>query len=223
MTEYANFGQESRLFTGTYIDIMPDLIEQKLTPVNPAMVMDRRIEAAKSKDERLIEALWDNYWDTNFGAAAAKDLTLTAWQEKIYLHPNSRFLLSSFPDANLITGGVPLNTADIDSSFFISERGEHILGRQLTEKQARNHKLWLALADNSQERLNNYVEQAFRLGRNRHGYKEMMGIYVPYDSQLILRDFYLSRLSNWSIANSCRDLADDYAFLVGVRAEKILQ
>ncbi len=204
------FGNGAKLATGRYIDIMPELREQRLTPVTPAMVMDRRIEAAKSKDKSLIYVLWNNYWDTSYGLAATKD--------KIYLHPNSRFLLNSNQNTSLVNYGIPINNDEIDNSFKITERKEHILNERLTEQQARQHKLWLELAENKQERLDSYVEQAFRLGKDEFGHKEIMGVYVPKDNQPIQRAVCIDRLGNGSYADG-RVLDYDDARLVGVRAE----
>ncbi len=201
------FGNNSKLFTGRYIDAIPELREQGLTPVTPAMVMDRRIEAAKSNDKHLIDELWDNYFDTAYGLAATKD--------RIYLQPDSGFLLSSSNSTRLTRNGIPISI-EADNSFKITERKEHILNERLTQEQARQHRLWLELADNNQDRLDSYAEQAFRLGKDKHGYKEMMGFYVPEDENPILRAVFLTGLNSRSSAYGFRNLDGNDARLVGV-------
>ena len=209
MQDTGYFGSNTSPFPGRYIDIMPELKEQGLTPVTPAMVMDRRIEAAKNKDKMLIEALWKNYFDTGYGLAAT--------EESIYLNPNSSLLLDVNQKTRLVSYGIPLSKGEIGNNFKISSRKEHILNRQLTEKQARQHKLWLELADNNQERLDSYVEHAFRFGKDEHSYEEMMGFYATRDSQPTLRAVCLGRLGDRSDASGSGSLGGNDARLVGVK------
>ncbi|MEK6886559.1 MAG: hypothetical protein AABW88_01885, partial [Nanoarchaeota archaeon] len=91
------------------------------------------------------------------------------------------------------------------------------LNERLTEKEARSHPLWNALAENKR-RLDSYVQNTFKLGKDKFNYAEMMGFYVPNDSKPILRAVVLYRLGNRSLAYGDRSLDNYNARLVGVRS-----
>jgi hypothetical protein len=189
------------LHQGQYREAMPALLKAGLTPASPSFVMDRRNEHADAEHE-----LWSDYFDTDFGLASDSN--------RVYFAPHSKALRKLTPETRLTANGVQIRST---SGLQPIKRKDMILGRPLTEKEARQHQGWLALADGNQERLDVYVGNAFKLGKDKFGYNEMMRFYVPDDSKPILRAVVLVRLYYRSIANGSRYLDNIYARLLGVR------
>ena len=95
-------------------------------------------------------------------------------------------------------------------------RSDIILGRDLTEEEARASSVWLDFAVGYQSRLDKYVENTFRFGKDKYKYDKMMGIFVPADDQPIERVVVFSRINSRSQAFGGYHL-DNCARLVGVR------
>ena len=190
------------LHQGQYKEAMPALLKAGLTPVSPSLVMDRRNERVDSNHE-----LWNNYFDTDFGLAADS--------KRVYFAPHSKTLRKLNPETRLTANGVQLRST---SGLRSIKRKDMILGKRLTEKEARRHQGWLSLADGNQERLDAYVGNAFKLGKDKFCYNEMMGFYVSDVSKPVLRAVVLYGLGNWSLAFGCGGLVGGRVRLVGVRS-----
>ncbi|MBI2109661.1 NAD(P)/FAD-dependent oxidoreductase, partial [Candidatus Woesearchaeota archaeon] len=166
---------QAEVFEGTYVKVMPRLREAGLRPLNSADIMDKRLESDNSP-------FWNYYFDTVTGLAATRT--------KVRVFPRCELLLALNPDTRLEARGIVLPSGyDGDAVEF--NREELILNEELTEKQVLAHKGWLALANNDQNRLAKYAEKVFRLGKDRFGYNEMMGLYVPNDENPIVRGVIL--------------------------------
>ncbi len=193
----------SKFLGGRYLDIMPILLKEGLTPISPAGVTDLRNQNPTA-DEK---GPWKTWFDTDAGFAVDG--------KKVYLFPHSKQLREVTPETKLTKYGIQLFNTKRSKSF---NKKDLKLGADLTEKQAVVHPLWLALAEGNKERLGQYVQNAFRLGKDVYNYDKMMGFYVPDDNQPILRAVVLSRLSGRSRADGGRNLDLGDARLVGVRS-----
>ncbi|MEK6863623.1 MAG: hypothetical protein AABW53_02910 [Nanoarchaeota archaeon] len=173
-----------KLFEGEYRAKMAELRKAGLTPWSTEDVMDAR------NDVNSNPLRWENYFDTDFGIAGT--------EKEIYLLPRSERLHAVTPQTKLTTGGLPLKDAISEARAY--NKKDLILGRELTEEEARSSPVWLAFADGGQERLDTYVERTFRFGKDRFDYNGMMGIFVPSEKQPIERAVALFKLSVRSLA-----------------------
>lgn len=193
-------GQE--FFEGDYRIKMAELREAGYIPLSTEDIMDAR-NAVPAK-----HPLWNNYIDTDFGIAATK--------KTIYLAPHSARLRAVTPQTKLTNYGLVLGADDI-ATMLAYDRKDHILGRDLTEDEVRDSRIWLDFAVGDQTRLDKYVENTFRFGKDKFGYDTMMGIFVPEDKELVERAVVLDRLYNGSRADGNVRLYDNTRF-VGVRS-----
>lgn len=152
------------LFEGEYRTKMTELREAGYTSWSTEDIMGAR-NAVPAEHPR-----WNNYIDTDFGIAGSK--------RKIYLMPHSERLRAINPQTRLTDGGLPLGREGTAKAY---SRSDLILGRDLTEEEARANPAWLDFAAGDQNRLDKYVENTFRFGKNKFGYDTMMGIFVPKD------------------------------------------
>ena len=176
-------GQE--LFEGEYRTKMSELRRAGYTPWSTEDIMDAR-NAVPSSHPR-----WNNYVDTDFGIAKTKT--------KIYLAPHSARLQAVTPETRLTSLGLTLGADDIET-MQVYDRKDHILDLRLTENEARGSQVWLDFADGDQNRLDRYVENTFRFGKDRFGYDTMMGIFLPQDGKPVERAVVLGGLNDWSPA-----------------------
>jgi hypothetical protein len=192
-------GQE--LFEGEYRAAMAELREAGYTPWSTENWIDAR-NGVKSN-----HPCWNNYIDTDFGIAGTK--------KKIYLAPHSARLRAVTPHTKLTNYGLPLQEDDVET-MQTYDRKDHILDRDLTEKEAHDSQVWLDFADGDTKRLDTYVENTFRFGKNKFGYDIMMGIFIPVDKEPIWRAVVLYRLYGRSLADGNGRLNGNTRF-VGVR------
>lgn len=194
-------GQEP--FEGEYRAKMFELVQAGFTPWSTENIMDAR-NAVPSE-----YPLWNNYFDTDFGIAGTK--------KKIYLAPYSARLRAVTPQTRLTYGGggLPLREDALDEARTYN-RNDLILDRNLTEEEARGSQVWLDFADGDQKRVEKYVENTFRFGKDRFNYDKMMGIFVPQDKEPIERAVVLGSLYDRSRADGGNHLGS-YARFVGVR------
>ncbi len=190
-----------KLFEGEYREVMPAIIEAGLVPASPSWVMEQRNKSAGTNNQ---DSLWNIYWDTDCGLAGDS--------KKVYLFPHSKELRKITPDTKLTGSGIA--NSDISKAVIYS-RADLKLNETLTEEEARKHPIWQELAG-SQKRLDSYVENAFRLGKDKFNYDKMMGVYAPDDE--VQRAVVLLWLNNRSNANGDRFLGNFNARLVGVRS-----
>ena len=192
------------LFEGRYVDLMPALLAKqspKLSPVSPAWVMDQRNE-----NPDMNHSLWNTYFDTDFGVAVTGNYTLAL--------PHSPQLRAVTPETRCVDYGID---APVLKGANVYDAKSLILGEPLTEKQAHESPFWLDAADGNQNRLDKYVENAFRLGKDKYRNDKMMGIYVSEDGKL--RGLVVMDLNNTCSAYGNSVLDDSIARLVGVREE----
>ena len=187
-------GQE--LFEGDYRTKMAELRQAGYTPWSTENIMDAR-NAVSAKHTR-----WHNYVDTDFGIAGSK--------REIYLMPHSERLRAVTPRTILTEGWLHFDSEDAAKRY---NKSDLILDRDLTEKEARASPVWLDFAAGNQKRLDKYVKNTFRFGKDKFNYDTMMGIFVPEDE--VERAVVLGRLGYGSGAVGDRLYGD--ARFVGVR------
>ncbi|MBI4147608.1 hypothetical protein HY494_03070 [Candidatus Woesearchaeota archaeon] len=196
------FGLKSglELFEGNYCAAMSRLHLAGYTPWSTEDIMDAR-NAVTAEHPR-----WNNYIDTDFGIVGTK--------EKIYLAPHSARLRVVTPQTVLTNGGLALE-ANVIETMRAYDRKDHILNLELTEEEARNSQVWLDFAAGNQKRLDKYVENTFRFGKDKFNYDAMMGVFVPAEEEPIERAVVLGGLCDGCRAGGGR--LGDGARFVGVR------
>lgn len=173
-----------QVFEGRYNAIMPELLRLGFEPQSPADVMDVQNAAVGTPFEEVV---WETGFDTDFGIAGTS--------EKVYALPHSPRLRTITSQTKLVDYGLPLLENDLPVGVKTYDRRELILNQDLTEEQARTHPLWFLFADGNQGRLDRKVENTFRLGRERHQYTKMMGIYGISSGEIpIERSVFVLRL-----------------------------
>lgn len=189
-------GQE--LFEGDYRTKMAEMREAGYTPWSTENWMDARNGVNSN------HPFWNHYGDTDFGIAGSK--------RKIYLMPHSERLRAVTPHTRLTDdGGLRFDSENATKTY---NRSDLILSRDLTEEEARASPAWLDFAAGNQKRLDKYVENTFRFGKDKFNYDTMMGIFVPEDE--VERAVVLYRLYNRSHASGYYHLYNGTRF-VGVR------
>ena len=168
-------------------------------PWSPAHLMDARIAVSSS-----LHPLWNiTFINTDFG--------ISGTSQGIYLTPHSSRLQQ-------ITSGSDMTmTDDILNKAKVYGRGNLILGRSLTEEEAREHPLWLDLADGDQLRLDRYVEKCFRFGKDNFGYDAMMGFLVPLD---LVPTERMVVLGNFMLKGHAYGYRFENAFLIGTKCNE---
>ncbi len=197
--------QGQDLFEGSYHVEMSRLRQAGYTPWSTEDIMGGRNAVS------VEHSFWNNYIDTDFGIAGTKD--------KIYLAPHSARLRAITAETDLTNGGFALGENDTQT-MRAYDRKDHILGRDLTEQEARDSQVWLDFAGGDKTRLDKYVENTFRFGKDKYYYNIMMGVFVPAETEPIERAVVLSRLGDRSLADGNDRLGDDTRF-VGVRREVV--
>lgn len=181
----------AELVQGRCLDMIPDLLSEGLIPISSSPAMDLR--------NQYPTADQDGPWRTllNTDAGLATD------GKKIYLFQHSEHLRKLTPKTRLTDAGIALQGNLSGAKSF--DIGDLILGTDLTEKEALAHLLWLELArkdDESDEmakkRLNEYVQNAFKLGKDAHDYDKNMRFYAPSSKNLVLMNVALYRLEHHS-------------------------
>ena len=193
--------QGQDLFEGCYHVEMSRLRQAGYTPWSTEDIMDARNAVSAE------HSFWNNYINTDFGIAGTRD--------KIYLAPHSARLRAITAETDLTNGGFALGENDTQT-MRAYDRKDHILGRDLTEQEARDSQVWLDFAGGDKTRLDKYVENTFRFGKKNWNYNRMMGVFVPTEIKPIERAVVLNRLYGWSRAGG-DDRLFSYTRFVGVR------
>ncbi|HLD40395.1 MAG TPA: hypothetical protein VJB13_04605 [Candidatus Nanoarchaeia archaeon] len=194
-----------KLLRGEYRTQMDKLVREGYLPLSTEDIMDLR---------NLVlgyDFLWKNYFHTDFGLAGTLD--------NIYLFPHSQRLRAVTPETLHIMGGIALTEEDLSQAQIFS-RGDLILARDLTEKEAKKSPLWLAFADGNQDRLERYIENTFRFGKDKYGYQTMMGIFTFTDSSLLERSVSLSMLYGGAQAIGYGHINYRMSHLFGILADR---
>lgn len=202
-----NEAEKFREFYGRNVDQMPLLIAEGRTPLSFAGVMERRLIAKSSKDAWL-----NNYLFTGDGIVYGTDGSIViAYDAKALKNLNSQ--------SRLVNGALDLSGVDLKSiegtRFTKSQLSKMVLGQDLTEKQARTHPIWLALARGDRELAKDYSGMVSESNGGRN-----MGVYLGSKQEVpTMRAWFAGRMLSWSHAGGYDDLDNDNGRLVGVASE----
>ncbi len=206
--------QDYRVFEGAYNRQMPLLVEFGFQPLTAKDVMEHRIEAIQSNVKDEIDFWLEKYWDTVTG--------LAHFNGQLIVDPNSELLLGINPESRLVRGSLPLTQeqyARLSREHEVIERAKVISDRRLTKEQAKEHPIWLELAQGDKALLREYADLVFAKAKEVYGHDENMGTFLPDDQENpALRSWYLRDLDIRSNANARNDL-DGNTRLFGVRAQ----
>jgi len=228
--------QNYRIFEGRYNEQMPLLVQESLTPLTAKDVMEYRIKAVQSKNIDEIYFWLKCHWDTITG--------LAHFNGQLIVVPNSELLSNINPESRLVNGSLPLTIdqyKELSKKYEVIRRDKVISGRDLTEKQAKEHLIWLKLAQDDKALLDEYaglvlfskakrvqgykallIEYAgliFSKAKRVYGYNVNMGIYLPKDQENpALRSWRLKHLNHRSGASVKIDLGN-YTRLFGACAQ----
>lgn len=185
----------ARTFFGNFMEGVINLRRSRFCAWDPAHIMDARNKAVGTPYE---DALWNRYICTEFGLAGTR--------KELYLGPLEALSAVS-TDRNRIR---------------IYQRDDLILKRELTEEEARSSSLWLRFADGDQNRLDRYVENTFRRGKNRYDLDQMMGIHFQEEPDFFLRMVALNAGDDTGKGSAVgageRSIHFLFAYLVGERS-----
>ena len=208
--------QNYRIFEGRYNEQMPLLVQESLTSLTAKDVMQYRIKAVQSKNKDEINFWLEHYWDTVTG--------LAHFNNELIVVPNSELLSNINPESRLVEGSLPLTQKQYEElskkkKYEVIEREKVISGRYLTEREAKEHLIWLKLAQEDKALLKEYVGLIFTEAKRVYGYNVNMGIYLPKDQENpALRSWRLKHLNHRSGASVKIDLGN-YTRLFGACAQ----
>jgi hypothetical protein len=195
---------------GRALDIVPKALENGGAFLTMAQAMDRRAAVATSNDQNLINTWFGNgFWvmtpviyDTN-GNVIIGDIT----------NKNVMNYISQITPAlsgNLYRGRMALpeefRITDVSGAIFNKNQIAKYGNKLKTEKEAKRDPLWMALAGNSQERHDSYVEQVYKLAKdNKYNKTELMGVWLDnLNEKNSLGLFWFGSLGDYdSLADGC--------------------
>jgi len=195
-------------FQGRYVDAMPALRADNKTALPVRGQMRQRLQVLNLGKEDLIEAWWENYFDSPDGVACKGD--------EVKYVPNAQLLLDITPEAKLSNGALVLTEKQYDAlqgKTFSRKELEKLGGNNgLTKNQVLKHPVWQAVAGDILEQ---YADAHFK----RYNAKTLMGVYFSsLRDKPTIRALALSNGGNhWSHLFGGRYLDGSYARLVGVR------
>ena len=195
-------------FQGGYAYNMPTLRAEGRIPMLIPAHMKRRLQVLKSGNEELVNAWWENYFDSPDGVACKGD--------EVKYVPNAQLLLDITPEAKLSNGALVLTEKQYDAlqgKTFSRKELEKLGGNNgLTKNQVLKHPVWQAVAGDILEQ---YADAHFK----RYNAKTLMGVYFSsLRDKPTIRALALSNGGNhWSHLFGGRYLDGSYARLVGVR------
>ncbi len=213
---------------GRALDIVPKALENGGSFLTMAQAMDRRAVVVKSRNQELIDTWFGNgfltmtpvFYDMDGNVAIGdindakvmnyiKNIT-PALDGKLY---NGRMVLS---DEFRIT--------DIDGEMFRRNKIEKYGNHLMSEKDAKKNPVWRALADNNQARLDGYVEQVYKLAKDKYNKTELMGVWFSDSFEKNnMGLFWLGSLGNYfnsyAIGSLNLDLLNNYYFGRVVRVQ----
>src|SRR3989344_7747914 len=210
-----NLIQDYKVFEGKYNEQMPLLVQEGLTPLTVKDVMKYRLQAIQSKDKDEMDFWLNQYFDTVDGLAYHKG--------QLIVVPNSQELFNINQDSKLSNGSLILNDEQykqLSKKYEVIKRSKVKTGNSLSKKEAKQHPIWLKLAQEDKSLLNEYVDAIFAKAKEVYDYDENMGIYLPNDQETpVMCDWCLGDLSGRSDAVAGDDL-DYYSRLLG-RAQNL--
>ena len=206
-----------KLFEGTYREQMPLLVAQGYQPLTIEEIMERRVKAIKTNEEKDF---WlNNYFDTPDGIAYSPN-------GNILVVRNSDLLIVINQDTRLTkTVALPLDQEQYkelrrsNQGFTREELEKAGINKWLKPDQVKSHPLWQALSNN-QELLDEYTELISREAKEQFNYGEIMVAYVgvilkEYNFRAVFLDGLIGRSGAYD-----RYWLDYVAHLVGVSEKK---
>jgi len=204
-----NLFQDYKIFEGAYNKIMPLLVKENYQPLTTKDIMLNRIKAIQSNNKQELDFWLNQYFDTPDGLAYHNN--------KLIIQPNSEHLLNI--NGSLISTKKQFN--ELSKKYEVFNRNKIIADKSLTKQEAKEHPIWLKLAQDDKSLLNEYTDLIFAEAKEIYDYDKNMSIYLPNDQENpAMRDWCFGDLSNWSVAVT-RDDPDYYARLLGVRTQNL--
>lgn len=209
--------EEVEEFYGRIIDLMPELKKESMVPLSVADLMQKRLESL-TKSQELNDYWWTNYFYTG---------------DAVILHPDGRVKIvfdaepmrelnpKSELGSNLGELILPDGTYDkLDGESFTRKEIERNNNAewQLSEREAKSHPIWKALAREDQTLLDDYVNAVFYKAKEMYGYDKNMRLWVlppPLDVNIGVL-WTVSSLMYKSEAWGKHSLNDKYARLIGM-------
>ncbi|TKJ16907.1 hypothetical protein CEE44_00015 [Candidatus Woesearchaeota archaeon B3_Woes] len=173
--------KEYELFHGAYCNMMPLLRQEGFRPLTSKEIMSYRVKALQSQDKNerefwleKVDAPYEHRSDTesNFNTSDG----LVSYGEHLMVVPNAEILLNIHETGSCgcrfvtfskkrPTGALELNLDqynELSQKYESFKYGELLLNRELSENEARNHPLWLKMAQDDRALLEEYVDCIFR-------------------------------------------------------------
>ncbi len=215
------------VFEGPNTREMPKLIAEGRNPISPQHLYYRKLEvlneylgALKIKDKKAIELwkarmhqYWDNWTDTGFGIAVHPD-------KGYKFVPDSQFLRELNPKTKLLNGLAVMPDGmyeSIDAQPYTLADVEKYGNRMQQLNEALENPFLKELVPNKVTR-ELAIINTFAQGKERFGYDEMMGIYLPKAQEQPVMGLWCFRwLEFWADANGRNHLGNNNGRLVGVR------
>ncbi|PIN80521.1 hypothetical protein COV11_03880 [Candidatus Woesearchaeota archaeon CG10_big_fil_rev_8_21_14_0_10_30_7] len=169
-----------------YVDQMPLAVVNGYRPANMADVMGQRVVTSGN-----VQKNWQfNYFDTVDGCPTHPDGSF-----KVVL--DCDLLMTVNPQTILVNGALPLEDKvykSLQGVNFSKKDRARFTGKYLTEKQAKNNRVWLTLAREDQDLLNRNAEAVFKYLKDTHNLDVGMAVILA-DAQSApeLRAWCLSR------------------------------
>ena len=205
-----------QVFEGRYNAQMPKLVQEGLQPLTVKDIMQYRLQAIQSNDKDEINFWLNQYFDTVDGLAYNKG--------QLIIVPNSQELLTINQDSKLNNGSLILGKEqyeELSKKYEVIKRNKIKTGDVLTKKEAKEHPIWLKLAQDDKSLLNEYTDAIFAKAKEVYDYDENMGIYLPNDQeQPVMRDWFLGDVDFRSVSDAGYGLGGGFR-LLGVRAQNL--
>jgi hypothetical protein len=184
-------------------------------------LMQEIVKAHESKDYEKRDFLISAYKDTS---TACPHYSNTFG----VLHDNQD-LLNINKETSLVDYAIPKTVQEYEQlmkenpEYFLKrdEKGV-IIGRELSEDEALDSRVWSLLSGRNHELHKDFVKLIFELGKQKYSYDTMMRICLPDDRKNPeLRDWYLRSLYNGSYADARDSLDYINVRLPGVCAQNL--
>jgi len=201
-----NLIQDYKIFEGRYHKQMPLLIQEGFQPLTSKDVMEYRIKAIQSKNKNEIDFWLNRYFDTADG--------LAYYDDSLIVVPNLQELLNINQDSKLRNRSLALSPEQynqLSKEHEIIKRDKIISGEPLIKEQAKQHPIWLKLAQEDKSLLNEYADAIFAEEKEVYYFDKNMGIYLPNDQDKpSIRAWCLKGLHSGSYADASHALNSDY-------------
>ncbi len=207
-----------KVFAETYDTQMPLLIKEGLQPLTTKDLLEYRIKAIQSKDENEIDFWLNCFFNTITGLAYHDGKLIIKSKSDLLLGINANSKLSQH--GSLILS--PEQYEQLIKENEVIKRNKIISKKNLTKQEAKEHPVWLKLAQDDKHLLNEYIDIIFAEAKSKYHYNKIMGVYLPEDETVpALRPWCIGYLYyNKSKAEAFNYLGD-MARLLGVRTKNL--